>query len=116
MRDTAGEVETSSWTSKGRTTCSNVQTYIQQLSADIDSLYIYIYIYKLNEPNMRDTAGEVGTSSWTSKGWMTCSNLQTYIQQLSADRGCSPVDLLEAMDDREGWRGRVRNIRADRAT
>ena len=27
--------------------------------------------------------------------------------------GCSPEDLPEAMDDREGWQERVRNIDAD---
>ena len=41
---------------------------------------------------------------------------QTYIQQLCADTGCSPEDLPEAMDDRKGWRERVRDIRADSAT
>ena len=40
----------------------------------------------------------------------------TYIQQLCANTGCSPEDLPKAMDDREGWRERVRNIRADSAT
>ena len=40
----------------------------------------------------------------------------TYIQQLSEDTGCSLGDLLEAMDDREGWRKRVRDIRADGTT
>ena len=30
--------------------------------------------------------------------------------------GYSLEDLLEAIDDREGWRERVRNIRADGAT
>ena len=39
-----------------------------------------------------------------------------YIQQLCADTGCSPEDLPKAMDNREGWRERVRNIRADSAT
>ena len=34
----------------------------------------------------------------------------TYIQQLCADMGCSPEDLPKAMDDREVWRERVRNI------
>ena len=29
---------------------------------------------------------------------------RTYIQQLCADMGCSPEELLEAMDDMEGWR------------
>ena len=41
---------------------------------------------------------------------------RTYIQQLCADTGCSPEDLPEAMDDREGWRERVRDIHADGAT
>ena len=42
--------------------------------------------------------------------------VQTYIQQLCADTGYRPEDLPKAMDDREGWRERVRNIRADSAT
>ena len=41
---------------------------------------------------------------------------RTYIQQLCADTGCSPEDLPEAMDDREGWWERVRDIRTDGAT
>ena len=36
---------------------------------------------------------------------------RTYIQQLSADTGCSLEDLPGAMDDREGWRERVKEIR-----
>ena len=41
---------------------------------------------------------------------------RTYIQQLCADTGCSLEDLPEAMDDREGWQERVREIHADGAT
>ena len=37
---------------------------------------------------------------------------RTYIQQLSEETGCSPEDLPEAMNDREKWRERVRDIRA----
>ena len=37
---------------------------------------------------------------------------RTYIQQLCEDTGCCPEDLPEAMNDREGWRERVRDIRA----
>ena len=37
---------------------------------------------------------------------------RTYIQQLCEVTGCSPVDLPEAMNDREKWRERVRDIRA----
>ena len=41
---------------------------------------------------------------------------QTYIQQLRADTGCNPENLPEAIDNREGWRERVRDIHADSAT
>ena len=36
----------------------------------------------------------------------------TYIQQLCEDTGCSPEDLPEAMNNREEWRERVRDILA----
>ena len=38
---------------------------------------------------------------------------RTYIQQFCADMGCSPDHLPEAMDYREGWQERVRDICAD---
>ena len=37
---------------------------------------------------------------------------RTYIQQFGEDKECSPEDLPEAMNDREKWRERVRDIRA----
>ena len=37
---------------------------------------------------------------------------RTYIQQLCEDTGCCPEDLPRAMNDREEWRVRVRDIRA----
>ena len=40
----------------------------------------------------------------------------TYIQQLWEDTRCSPEDLPEAMNDREKWRERVRDIRASGTT
>ena len=39
---------------------------------------------------------------------------RTYIQQLCDDMGCNLEDLPEAMNDRETWRERVRDIRAGR--
>ena len=36
---------------------------------------------------------------------------RTYIQQLCEDTGCSPEDQPEAMNDREEWQERVRDIR-----
>ena len=41
---------------------------------------------------------------------------RTYIQQLCEDTGCCPEDLPEAMNDREKWRERVRDIRASGTT
>ena len=41
---------------------------------------------------------------------------RTYIQQLCEDTGCSPEDLPEAMNGRDKWRERVRDIRAGGTT
>ena len=40
---------------------------------------------------------------------------RTYIQQLCEDTGCCPEDLPRAMNDREEWRERVRDIHATSA-
>ena len=40
---------------------------------------------------------------------------RTYIQQLCEDTGCCPENLPRAMNDREEWRERVRDIRATSA-
>ena len=52
------------------------------------------------------------TYGWAKAGWPA----RTYIQQLCQDMGCSPEDLPEAMNDREKWRERVRDIRATSPT
>ena len=41
---------------------------------------------------------------------------RTYVQQLWEDTGCCPEDMPEAMNDREKWRERVRDIRASGTT
>ena len=41
---------------------------------------------------------------------------RTYIQQLCEDTGCNPKDLPDAMNDREKWRERVRDIHASGTT
>ena len=41
---------------------------------------------------------------------------RTYIQQLCTNTGCSLEDLPGAMDNRDGWWERVREIRAGSAT
>ena len=52
------------------------------------------------------------TYSQAKAGWPA----RTYIQQLCEDTGCTPEDLPEAMNDREKWRERVRDIRAGGTT
>ena len=51
---------------------------------------------------------------WTSTYGRTKAgrSARTYIEQLCEDTGCSPEDLPEAMNDREEWRLRVRDIHA----
>ena len=48
-----------------------------------------------------------------AKAWRPA---RTYIQQLYEDTGCSPEDLPKAMNDREKWRERVRDIRVGGTT
>ena len=52
-----------------------------------------------------------------SHGWAKAGQpARTYIQQFCANTGCSLENLSEAMDDREGWRDRIRDICAGGAT
>ena len=67
-------------------------------------IYIYIYIYEL----IRDVLLRIPTHGRAKAG----RPARTYIQQLCEDTGCCPEDLPRAMNDREEWRERVRDIRA----
>ena len=51
---------------------------------------------------------------WTSSHGRASDgrSARTYLQQLCTNTGCSLEDQLEAMNDRDEWRGRVREIRA----
>ena len=55
---------------------------------------------------------------WTPSHWRAKVGRPawTYIQQLCADTGCSLEDLPGAMDDRDVWQERVREIRASSVT
>ena len=91
----------------------------QQSSSYMATYHPSRKLSKLDEPDTRDTAGEVGTSSWVMYSCRRAKAghpARTYIQQVCADTGCSPEDLPKAKDDREVWRERVRNIHADSAT
>ena len=41
---------------------------------------------------------------------------RTYIHHLCEDTGCSPEELPEALNDKEKWRERVRDIHASGTT
>ena len=72
---------------------------------------------QVRRTRVQDTAGEIGMIScdillWTpshgrKKAWQA---VRTYIQQICAVTGCSVEDLPGAMDYREGWGKRVREI------
>ena len=76
---------------------------------------------KLDKPDMQDTAGKVRTNSYAiysfSHGRAKVGRpSRIYLQQLCTDAGYSLEDLLGAMDDRDGWRERVREIYAGSMT
>ena len=62
----------------------------------------------------RDNLSTSGVFLWTPSHGRAKTGLpvQTYMQKFSADTVYSPEDLPEAMDDREFWRERFRDIRA----
>ena len=78
-------------------------------------IYIYIYLYtyaghcwRSRDELIRDVLLWIPTQGRAKAG----RPARTYIQQLCEDTGCCPEDLPRAMNDREEWRERVRDIRA----
>ena len=78
---------------------------------------------KLDEPDMRGhcwSKDELISDIllWTPSqgqakvGWPA----RTYVKQLCANTGFNLEDLLEAMNDKDGWQERVREIRASSTT
>ena len=72
-----------------------------------NSVYIYIFVELISNVQL-----------WTSSLGRAKAErpARTYIQQLCVDKGCSSEYLPEGMDDRKGWRERVKDIHADGAT
>ena len=91
-------------------------------------IYIYIYIYSIywtspcgntrqDEPDMQGRT-QSDVLLWTPTHGLAKAGrpARTYIQQLCEDTGCCPEDLPRAMNNREKWRERVRDIRATSVT
>ena len=86
----------------------------------INYIYIYIYIQTRHAGHCWRSKDELirDVLLWTPAYGQAKAGrpARTYIQQLCDDTGCSPEDLPEAMNDREKWRARVRDIRASGTT
>ena len=82
-------------------------------------IYIYIYIYTRHAGHCWRSRDELirDVLLWTPTHGRAKAGrpARTYIQQLCEDSGCCPEDLPRAMNDREEWRERVRDIRATSA-
>ena len=70
------------------------------------------HCWRSKDELIRDVLLWTPTYGPAKAGWPA----RTYIQQLCEDTGCSPEDLLEAINDREKWWERVRDIRASGTT
>ena len=70
------------------------------------------HCWRIRDELVSDVLLSTPSHGWAKAGWPA----RTYIQQLCADMGCNPEDLPEAMEDREGWQERVRDIHADSTT
>ena len=81
-------------------------------------------LYKLDEPDTQETTGEAGTNSSVLYSYgpphmakqKQDEQLEHTYSSYVRDTGCIPEDLPEAMNDREKWRERVRDIRASGTT
>ena len=69
------------------------------------------HCWRSRDELIRDVLLWTPTHGREKAGWPA----QTYIQQLCEDTGCCPEDLPMAMNNREEWRERVRDIRATSA-
>ena len=75
-------------------------------------LSLYVYFWRSRDELISDVLLWTPTHGRAKAG----RPARTYIQQVCEDTGCSPEDLPEAMNDREKWRERVRDIRATSTT
>ena len=66
------------------------------------------HCWRSRDELIRDVLLWIPTHGRAKAGWPA----RTYIQQVCEDTGCCPEDLPRAMNDREEWRERVRDIRA----
>ena len=70
------------------------------------------HCWKSKDELMSDVQRWTLSHSWTKVG----RPVRTYVQQLCVDTGCILEDLMGAMDDRDRWRQKIREIRASSTT
>ena len=74
------------------------------MQSNYNSLYLAGHCWRSRDGLISNILLWTCSHGWAKAGWPA----QTYVQQLCADTRCSPDDLPEAMDDREGWQERVK--------
>ena len=104
-----------SWTSPGSSTPTRHQLYghLPPITKTIQVRRTRHagHCWRSRDELIRDVLLWIPTHGRAKAGWPA----RTYIQQLCEDTGCCPEDLPRAMNDREEWRERVRDIRATSA-
>ena len=103
-----------SWSFFAKQQSSSCEHFLNYLMIVVFSVYIpwIKYCWRSRDELIRDVL------LWTPTHGRAKAErpARTYIQQLCEDTRCCPEDLPSAMNDREEWRERVRNIRATSAT
>ena len=74
-------------------------------------LHLYSFCWRSRDEPIRNVLLWIPTHGRAKAG----RPARTYIMQRCEDTGCCPEDLPRAMNDREEWRERVRDIRATSA-
>ena len=107
---TAGEeARRQYWISPGGNTPQSTNNTVSSLSSR--------KLSKLDEPDTQDTDGEAEKSSEVMYSYGPPHMAeQKQDDQLCEDTGCSPEDLPVAMNDREKWWEKIRDIRASGTT
>ena len=95
--------------------CLRIVKWFQALLLNISNSIHQIFLghcWRSRDELISDVLLWTPTYGRAKAGWPA----RTYIQQLCEDTRCSPEDLPEAMNDREKWRERVRDIHASGTT
>ena len=98
---------------------------IQEVTPDKRAAVRPLTSHHINHPSKTNNTYKTLLEKY-GRTYKRCSQMNSYTWmrqcladlrglQLCSDTGCSPEDLPGTMDDKDGWRERIREIRAVRA-